>query len=147
MITPINKILVAVDTSDEADQVLETAANLAKEHGAEVSVLHSTTPVAAAYGQWVTYIPPVNDNKVKAQIYDNLAARVEKYGLDPECIHIEFSRPIDAIVARAEQDSADLIVIGSHGRHGVQLLLGSTANGVLHHAKCDVLAVRIKEQP
>jgi universal stress protein A len=38
-----------------------------------------------------------------------------------------------------------LIVVGSHGRHGVRLLLGSTANGILHHAKCDVLAVRIKE--
>ena len=40
---------------------------------------------------------------------------------------------------------ARLIVVGSHGRHGLALLLGSTANGVLHHAKCDVLAVRIQE--
>ena len=35
------------------------------------------------------------------------------------------------------------IVVGSHGRHGLALLLGSTASGVLHGAKCDVLAVRI----
>jgi universal stress protein A len=38
----------------------------------------------------------------------------------------------------------DLIVIGSHGREGIQRLLGSTANAVLHGAPCDVLAVRIK---
>ncbi|MEO1899758.1 MAG: universal stress protein, partial [Methylococcales bacterium] len=39
----------------------------------------------------------------------------------------------------------DLIVVGSHGRHGLALLLGSTANGVLHHAVCDVLAVRLSD--
>ena len=39
--------------------------------------------------------------------------------------------------------AADLIVIGSHGRHGLALLLGSTANGVLHGAPCDVLAIRV----
>ncbi len=38
---------------------------------------------------------------------------------------------------------ADLIVLGTHGRHGLGLILGSTANGVLHGASCDVLAVRI----
>jgi universal stress protein A len=37
----------------------------------------------------------------------------------------------------------DLVVVGSYGRHGLQLLLGSTANGVLHLAACDVLAVRV----
>ncbi len=46
----------------------------------------------------------------------------------------------------AKQDNIDLIVVGSHGRHGLALLLGSTANGVLHGANCDVLAVRVKEQ-
>jgi universal stress protein A len=40
---------------------------------------------------------------------------------------------------------ADLIVVGSHGRHGLALLMGSTANGVLHGAKRDVLAVRVGE--
>lgn len=44
----------------------------------------------------------------------------------------------------AEEQKADLIVIGSHGRHGLGRLLGSTANGVLQGAPCDVLAVRIR---
>ena len=42
-----------------------------------------------------------------------------------------------------EEAGADIIVVGSHGRHGLALLLGSTANGVLHGASCDVLAVRV----
>ena len=45
----------------------------------------------------------------------------------------------------AESIGIDLIICGSHGRHGLSLLLGSTANAVLHHATCDVLAIRIKE--
>ncbi len=52
-------------------------------------------------------------------------------------------RPGSEIRRQAEENDADLIVIGSHGRHGIQLLLGSTANSVLHGAACDVLAVRI----
>jgi universal stress protein A len=44
----------------------------------------------------------------------------------------------------AKERGVDLIVVGSHGRHGLQLLLGSTANGVLHLAECDVLAVRVR---
>jgi universal stress protein A len=43
----------------------------------------------------------------------------------------------------AKENTFDLIVVGSHGRHGVALLLGSTANAVLHGAPCDVLAVRV----
>jgi len=46
----------------------------------------------------------------------------------------------------ADEQGADLIIVGSHGRHGLALLLGSTANGVLHGAACDVLAVRVGKQ-
>ena len=47
------------------------------------------------------------------------------------------------IHSKAEEIGADLIVVGSHGRYGLALLMGSTANGVLHGATCDVLAVRV----
>jgi universal stress protein A len=57
--------------------------------------------------------------------------------------HLIFGRPEAEIHRVAEELEADLIVVGSHGRHGLALLLGSTANGVLHGAKTDVLAVRV----
>ena len=53
--------------------------------------------------------------------------------------------PKQEIIHIAEQEQVDLIVVGSHGRHGLALLLGSTANSVLHYAKCDVLAVRLRD--
>lgn len=49
------------------------------------------------------------------------------------------------ILDEAKHIGADLIIVGSHGRHGVRLLLGSTANAVLHGAQCDVLAIRVTE--
>ena len=53
--------------------------------------------------------------------------------------------PKTEIVRVANENKVDLIIVGSHGRHGLALLLGSTANGVLHHATCDVLAVRLQD--
>lgn len=58
---------------------------------------------------------------------------------------MEIGSPKLEIVRIAKEIQADLIVVGSHGRHGLALLLGSTANGVLHHAVCDVLAVRLSD--
>ena len=52
--------------------------------------------------------------------------------------------PKTEILRLADEYHSDLIVCGSHGRRGLELLLGSTANAILHHAKCDVLAVRSK---
>jgi len=46
---------------------------------------------------------------------------------------------------KQKKHNTDLVIVGSHGRHGVRLLLGSTANAVLHGAECDVLAVRVQD--
>ncbi|MCY1401873.1 Universal stress protein family protein [compost metagenome] len=57
--------------------------------------------------------------------------------------HLTYGQPRQEIHNLAKEDGCDLIVVGSHGRHGLALLLGSTANDVLHGAPCDVLAVRL----
>jgi len=57
---------------------------------------------------------------------------------------VELGATKQEIVRIAATQGVDLIVIGSHGRHGIGRLLGSTANAVLHGAGCDVLAVRIR---
>ncbi|MCG6970916.1 MAG: universal stress protein, partial [Gammaproteobacteria bacterium] len=69
----------------------------------------------------------------------------DKHSLQNSEQQVALGTPHVEVVRIAEDKNIDLIVVGSHGRHGVRLLLGSTANGILHHAKCDVLAVRIKE--
>ncbi len=57
--------------------------------------------------------------------------------------HVVVGMPDTEIHRFADEHNVDLIVVGSHGRHGFALLLGSTSTGVLHGAQCDVLAVRV----
>ncbi|MNG25866.1 hypothetical protein D3C84_1107770 [compost metagenome] len=61
--------------------------------------------------------------------------------------HLTYGQPRQEIHQLAKENACDLIVVGSHGRHGLALLLGSTANDVLHGAPCDVLAVRLMKKP
>jgi universal stress protein A len=68
----------------------------------------------------------------------------QKLGVSEDRQHINVGAAREVVIHAAKDIHADLIVIGSHGRHGLHLLLGSTANGVLHEAECDVLAVRMK---
>lgn len=139
-----SKILVAVDATDESRQVVAKAAYLKQQTGAAVTLLHVVEPIAYAYGGDI----PLDIGDIQKQIEDN--ARKQLGELDKEFelgadIEVTVGRPEAEIHRMAEEKEAGLIVVGSHGRHGLQLLLGSTANGVLHGAKCDVLAVRVHE--
>ena len=69
-------------------------------------------------------------------------AKTAKIPAKQQVLKIGIARSI--ILDQAKKLKADLIIVGSHGRHGVKTLLGSTANAILHNAACDVLAVRVK---
>jgi universal stress protein A len=80
------------------------------------------------------------------EIGDTVRERAARYGIAPDRVAVRYGRPASEIHAEAERIQATLIVIGAHGRHGLpRLMLGSTANAVLHGAACDVLVVRIDE--
>jgi universal stress protein A len=66
-----------------------------------------------------------------------------RYGVAEQDIYVVLGAPALEIRESSREFAADLIVIGTHGRHGLGLLLGSTANGVLNGVDCDVLAVRV----
>jgi universal stress protein A len=82
-------------------------------------------------------------DEIHQQATQQLHRFAESNGIDEQHQHIVLGRPEVEIHATAEELGADLIVVGSHGRYGLALLMGSTANGVLHGASCDVLAVRV----
>tara|TARA_B110000977_G_C10839957_1_gene401574 strand:- start:75 stop:575 length:501 start_codon:yes stop_codon:yes gene_type:complete len=157
-------ILVAVDLEGGSEQVLAKAAELANgacnckgdcscqsHHKSNVFLLnvgHFPVPTYAgvygggAYGGPEFY---VDFNDIRKNLLPNLESMAIEHKLNNASALVEFGRPTDLIVEVAERENVDLIILGSHGKHGVALLLGSTADGVLHHAKCDVLAVRIKK--
>ena len=76
---------------------------------------------------------------------DKMQQFVNKYNLKDVAQEIELGVPKLVIAQFVEQHRCDLVVLGSHGRHGFSLLLGSTANAVLHAMPCDVLTIKIEK--
>jgi universal stress protein A len=139
-------ILLAVDFSEHGKQVSSKALEMASRNQAQLSLVHvvENLPITdAAYG------PIPFDVDLTQEWLEASKQRLEKIGdefnVPKERQWLEMGSAKLEIVRIAEENNVDLIMLGSHGRHGLALLLGSTANGVLHHAKCDVLAVRLKD--
>jgi universal stress protein A len=141
-------VLAAVDRTDEADEVLAEARQIAEEHGARLSLLTVVKPLTHVYGglDMVSYTKASLNFEAEAveQAQEWLQSVADRLGVGPDDAHVSVGVPATQIVDQANESGADLIVLGSHGKHGLGLLLGSVANGVLHHADCDVLTVRIK---
>ncbi len=126
---------------------MRKAHNLATLTGARMSIIHVLDNIPMPDTPYGTMIPL--DAKTT---YAMLEAEKNKFNEISEMLAIEpahrwlvWGEPKQEITRVAEREHVDLIVVGSHGRHGLALLLGSTANGVLHYAKCDVLAVRLQD--
>jgi len=138
------RVLVAIDLTDEAPQVLERAVAIAKDNGAELLMIHVIEPIGYAYGGDI----PMDLSELQEQLDKTARKQLAEYGRRFEIAGaqqlVEIGRPSSEIHKAAEEREADLVVVGSHGRHGIQLLLGSTATAILHGSSCDVLAVRIE---
>ena len=145
---PYKHILAAVDLSDEAAQVLEKARAIADSHGAKISLISVVKPLAQVYGG-LDMAPIANgslsfEKEALQKASQQMRDYSKIYRVDGSDIHVMIGNPAHEIRDAASELEVDLIVVGTHGRHGLGLLLGSTANGVLHGVGCDVLAVRIK---
>ncbi len=143
-------VLVALDLTDEAPEVLGRARQVAANHGAKLSVLTVIRPLTYAYtGLEFAGLAQsmVNfESEAEASARDRLSTLCEGTNITAEDQKVVFGVPAHEIKEQANASGADLIVVGSHGRHGLGLLLGSTANGVLHGATQDVLTVRIRDE-
>lgn len=142
---PYQHILIAVDLTEECDPVVVRALELATSNNARASLVHIIEPMAMAFGGDV----PMDLSLLQQQQFDQARERLQSFAehypqLVSEQRHLVYGQPRQEIHRLATEQGCDLIVVGSHGRHGLALLLGSTANDVLHGAPCDVLAVRLK---
>ncbi len=137
------RILLAVDLSDESDQLISKVCNVATNNNAELTVIHVIEPLSFAYGGDVPMDLSATQDQLSEHAKNNLSEFCNKLNY-PVTEQLVITGHTESEIHRiAEEKSCDLIVVGSHGRHGLALLLGSTANGVLHGAPCDVLAVRV----
>ncbi len=141
------KILVAVDLSSESEVVLQKAQLIAGTN-AEIHLVYVQEPMDNVYVGIVPQSAAFSGlGDLEAQLGEELKQKLtalgENLGIPSGYLHILNGSPAHEIHRFADDNGVQLIVIGTHGQKGLQLLLGSTANAVLHGAGCDVLSVRI----
>jgi universal stress protein A len=139
-------ILLAVDFSKSIDAVAEQALTMRNALNARLSLVHVVEFVQFDFSSELTMPQELELDQELLELADKrLQQLAEKYGVADSERFVSQGNTKHEILRIAEKQKVDLIVIGSHGREGIQLLLGSTANAVLHGAPCDVLAVRIRD--
>jgi universal stress protein A len=140
-------ILVAVDLSSESGLVLSKAALIGADD-AELHVVYVQEPMDNVYVGIVPQSAAFSGlGDLEAQLAEELKLKLnalgEKFAIPADHLHILNGSPAHEIHRFAKDNDIQLVVIGTHGQKGLQLLLGSTANAVLHGSGCDVLSVRI----
>jgi len=137
-------VLCATDFSPDGEVAGRKAVEIAALAGARLSLVHVVEYSAMEYAGEIPIPENIDLDQRRIELAKTqIAELAQRLGAGDAQTFVELGAPKHEIVRVAKEQGVDLIVVGSHGRHGLQLLLGSTANGVLHLATCDVLAVRV----
>ncbi len=140
------RICCPIDFSDASRAALEVAADLARRNGAELWLLHAYPVPGYTFpdGSVVASPKMLQDLADAAQRHlDEWRAIAERSGAPRVETAKEAGEPAAEIVAFARERGADLLVLGTHGRTGIEhALMGSIAERVVRKAHCPVLTVR-----
>jgi universal stress protein A len=138
------KLLVLSDLSADSDQVAVVGRDLAAYSNAAMVVLHVVDFVPVEpLGESLMPVPKVEDELIKRS-REKLSELIARLALPRATGRVEAGNTKAAILRVADEEHADLIVLGSRERHGLAILVNFTEDTVLHAAHCDVLAVRLK---
>ncbi len=149
--TTWNKIIYPTDFSMAAETVFDTAQRLARDSDSLLLIVHVVEPVVATTPG--TVAPPVTlggtDLSATQQQQALDEAREQLGKVVPADPSIRFEHRLiegfasEGILHLTEHEQADLIIMGTHGRTGVErLLMGSVAEKIVRHASCPVLTLR-----
>ena len=137
-------VLIAVDLSDDSDAVVHRGLEMARRFNARVTVLHVVEFIPVDPAGEALLPPPID--------LENELVQSARRRLEDLCGSLNIKdlphRVVTGVIKTellrtVTEEHIDLIVLGSHERHGLALLLGSTEKSILHRASCDVLAVRL----
>jgi universal stress protein A len=138
------KILVLLDLSEDSEQVAVAARDLAEYSQASMLALHVVEFVPVEpLGESLMPTAQIEDDLVNRS-REKLNAFIARLALPRATGRVEAGNTKSEILRVAEEEKADLIVLGSRERHGLAILVNFTEDTVLHAAHCDVLAVRLK---
>lgn len=138
--TPRHSVVVPVDFSDSSAAAVATALELIDDPQ-HMHLVHSLVPLdivspGIAFGD-------LSDANREQGVREFAARFFAKHGFPEMELNITIGHPGETVIKFAEAKEADLIVISSHGYHGLKrLVLGSTAEYVIRHCHCAVLVLR-----
>ena len=136
-------ILIAIDLLPHSKKTLEKAMLIAEKNNATVSLAHVIEHSPLAYGG--EFSVPIDANLEESLEHEagvTLNKFAKAFNIPEKNVHLEAGSVKLAISELAEEINADLIIVGSHSHHGINSLLGSRANAILHIAKCDVWVIK-----
>ena len=143
-----DRIVVGTDGSETAAEAVRTATELAKLSAGSLEIVCAYEPVPAerlrqeSEGISGDVSHAVNPREDVQFVLDKAAAVAKKEGVTV-VTHPREGEPADAILDVAEENNADLVIVGNKGMTGARrFLLGSVPNKISHHAPCDVWIVR-----
>lgn len=141
-------ILAAVDFSAAAEHVLNKAIDIAKRNNAKLSLLHVVEympPIDTAFDSLPARDLGLDEDVLLEKARASLQRLSERHKLKDAVLAVEVGSPKREIVDYVNGHHCDLVVMSSHGLHGLDILLGSTANAVLHAMPCDILTVKVEQ--
>ena len=143
----IDKILFATDFSENSEHAFDYAAMLASQFNAMLLVVHVINEPVDLRG---FYVPHISFEKLEKEIEESAEQMLEKFcrqhlnDFANFKTYITTGVPYEEIIKKAEEEQVSLIILGTHGRTGVDhFLFGSTAERVVRKAACPVLTVRL----
>lgn len=141
------QVLFATDFSECSDAALPYARSVARGYGARLCLAHVSPPINSAASPVTAEMWPA-DTQLLAALHDSAEKRLNELISAPEMQGIAASvcltegDPADTLLSLVAEQSADLIVMGTHGRHGLgKFIMGSVADTVLRRVQCPVLVV------
>jgi nucleotide-binding universal stress UspA family protein len=143
------KILCPIDFSEFTDEILEYALDITKKYSAELHLIH-IIPNLNYFTPYESFFTPENlivvEKNMETEINKDFDAIVKKIDVPVKKI-IRTGVAFVEIIDYARSESMDLIIIGTHGRTGLEhILIGSVAERVIRKAPCPVLTVRPKSR-
>lgn len=142
-------ILFAADFSESSDYAFQYAHSLAKQFNARLLVVHIINEPVDLRG---FYVPHISFEKLEEEIEEGAQKMMEKFCRTHIRDYDNFESfilpgiPYEEIIKKAEEESADLIIMGTHGRAGIDhVLFGSTAEKVVRKSPIPVMTIRIQE--
>lgn len=135
------KVLLAINVYEKTNVVVNSAVAFALKNNAKVLKVVTVIDCVAPFAPSIVDFQHSIEKEAKDAL-DKVVDKIKGIKVEHEVL---VGNPAAEVVAYAEESACDVIVLGSHATHGINLLLGSVANAVLHRAKCDVLTVRVSD--